>query len=400
MTIFRSLTLALARALAPALTPALTLALTAFCVWAPHGALAAAPEPADPPSAKADRAADLPSDAAIQDTLRRLIEARRGVGLVVGMIDASGRRVIAWGRRSDADPRAPDAETVFEIGSITKTFTALLLADMVRKGEVRLDQPVQELLPPSVRVPQRGGRQITLLDLATQSSGLPRMPANLRPANPKDPYADYTVDRLYAFLNGHTLPRDIGSEYEYSNVGMGLLGHALSLKAGKPFGALVAERVTGPLGMTRTAVGATPQMQADQALGYDEALKPTPFWNMGALEGAGALRSTTDDLLTYLAAELGLKTSPLTQAMADQLAQRRPAGQAALTIGLAWHVLTLPDGREFVWHNGGTYGFRSFVGFDRKRGLGVVVLANAGVGDVPDRVGLSLLAGAPLEAVK
>src|SRR5204862_268966 len=113
------------------------------------------------------------------------------------------------------------SNTLFEIGSMTKTFTATNLADMVARGEVRLDDPVAKYLPDSAHVPSRNGKQITLVDLAIQSSGLPRLPSNLAPRDPGNPYADYSVQQLYAFLAAYQLTRDIGATSEYSNLGVG-----------------------------------------------------------------------------------------------------------------------------------------------------------------------------------
>jgi CubicO group peptidase (beta-lactamase class C family) len=155
------------------------------------------------------------------------------VGIVVGIVDRRGRRVVSHGALAKGDPRRLGADTVFEIGSETKVFTSLLLADMVRRGEVSLDDPVAKYLPPSVHVPERGGRQITLIDLATHSSGLPRMPTNFRPKDMGNPYADYTAEQLFQFVSGYTLSRDIGAQYEYSNLAVGLLGQALAAAPGR-----------------------------------------------------------------------------------------------------------------------------------------------------------------------
>ena len=164
--------------------------------------------------------------------LNRTGEAHKAVGIVAGLVDATGPCFTAAGATAPGGTVAPDANTVFEIGSITKVFTALVLADMVERGEVKLDDPVAKFLPSTVQVPGRDGREITLLDLTNQVSGLPRLPGNLKPADAGDPYADYGPARLYEFLSAYTLPRDIGEKYEYSNLGVGLLGHALALKAG------------------------------------------------------------------------------------------------------------------------------------------------------------------------
>jgi len=174
------------------------------------------------------------SDAQIKTILAdRIDTAKKSVGIVVGMIGPQGSRTVGYGKLSATDPRTPDGDTVYEIGSVTKVFTSLLLADMVQKGEVKLDDPVSKFLPATVKVPERNGKKITLLDLATQSSGLPRMPENFHPKDPANPYADYTPARMYEFLSGYQLTRDPGEKYEYSNLGVGLLGHALSLRAGK-----------------------------------------------------------------------------------------------------------------------------------------------------------------------
>jgi serine-type D-Ala-D-Ala carboxypeptidase/endopeptidase len=321
----------------------------------------------------------LPSDSAVRALLTARVRTfpdtgKHGEGVVVGLLDASGRRrIIAVG---------VDTGAVFEIGSITKTFTASILADMVARGEVRLDDPVSKFLPPAAHVPARNGRQITLLDLATQSSGLPRLPSNLAPRDPSNPYADYSVDQMYAFLAGYELPRDIGASYEYSNLGVGLLGHALALKAGMSYEQLVTRRILAPLGMRETAITLTPAMKAKLAPGHDADGNVAPNWDLPTLAGAGALRSTARDMMGYLAANLDT-TTQLERAMRDAHTARREAGSPTMHIGLAWHILTRPTMRV-VWHNGGTGGYRTFTGFDPVRRVGVVVLSNlnAGVDDI------------------
>jgi len=174
----------------------------------------------------------MPSDSDIRQMLVDRIDVQRqSVGIVVGVIGPEGRRVIPYGHLEKGDPRPLDGDTVFEIGSMTKVFTSLLLADMVQHGEVALDDSVAKYLPASVKMPQRNGRQITLVDLATHTSDLPPLPTNFTPKDPANPYADYTVEQLYQFLSSYQLTRDIGSQYQYSNLGGGLLGHVLALRA-------------------------------------------------------------------------------------------------------------------------------------------------------------------------
>jgi D-alanyl-D-alanine-carboxypeptidase/D-alanyl-D-alanine-endopeptidase len=165
-----------------------------------------------------------PSDAEIHRILVDRIDVQKqGVGIVVGILEPHKRRVVAYGRLEKSDSRKLDGDTLFEIGSITKVFTALLAVDMAQRGEVKLNDPIAKFLPATAKVPERG-RQITLTDLATHTSGLPRMPENFRPKDPNNPYADYSLEALYSFLSSYELRRDIGVKYVYSNLGFGLLG--------------------------------------------------------------------------------------------------------------------------------------------------------------------------------
>jgi len=342
----------------------------------------------------------IPSEAAIRDLLVERIDTEsNGIGVVVGAVDAEGRRVVAHGALAEGDPRPLDGDTVFEIGSITKVFTRLVLADMAERGEVALDDPVAKHLPAGVSVPERGGKQITLIDLATHRSGLPRWPDDIAPAelSPKDwsnPYADYTVEQLNAFLAGHRLRRGIGTAHAYSNLGMGLLGRALTHRAGLDFETLVRERITEPLGMANTVIALSPDQKARFAIGHDQARRPVTAWQMPTFAGAGALHSTADDLLALLAAELGFIETPLKSAMAAQLEPRRPSdGDYIQTLG--WRIDPEPAG-EIVWHGGATGGFRCFALFDAARRAGVVMLTNS-ASERNDDIPFHLLSGRPLK---
>lgn len=332
-----------------------------------------------------------PVDADIHRILADRIDSQRlGVGIVVGIVDPSGRRVVSHGTVDTTSKRPVNGDTLFEIGSATKVFTSLLLADAVARGEVALTDPVAKYLPESVKVPARGGKQITLQDLATHTSGLPRLPLNFAPKDPANPYVDYTEAMLYEFLSGYELARDIGAQYEYSNLGAGLLGHVLARRAGMTFDQLIEKRITGPLGMKSTFIAIPSKEKARLAAGHDAELKPAANWDLTTLAGAGALRSSANDLLTFLAANLGLEKSPLAAPMTSMLAVRRPAG-AAGEIALGWHIAKSPAGNEVIWHNGGTGGYRSFIGFDPKKRLGVVVLSNVSTPAGVDDIGRHLL---------
>lgn len=323
----------------------------------------------------------------ILSIITQRVDEKRSAGIVVGVVDADGHtRVVAYG---DPGPGQPplDGNSVFEIGSISKVFTATVLAEMVQEGKVSLDDPAQKFLPPSVHLPTRDGKVITLGNLSEQNSGLPRMPSNFHPANPSNPYADYTVQQMYDFLSSYQLPRDPGAEFEYSNLGVGLLGHVLSLAAGKPYEELERERVWAPLGMTHTAITFTPWMKQHLALGHDEQGKVVPNWDLPTLAGAGAIRSTTNDMLKFLEANLHPERGKLERAMAFAHQERAPAGQ--MGIGLNW--LTIHAGTDtIVWHNGGTGGYRTFIGFEPSHRIGVVVMTNT-TGAGADDIGMHLL---------
>jgi D-alanyl-D-alanine-carboxypeptidase/D-alanyl-D-alanine-endopeptidase len=341
--------------------------------------------------------AQAPTDAEIRAVLSdRIDRLHRNVGIAVGIIDANGRRFVSSGNFSVKDPRPVGNDTVFEIGSTTKVFTSTILADMVQRGEVSLDDPVAKYLPDEVKIPQRGGKQITLIDLATHTSGLPRMPANFAPKDPGNPYADYTVANLFQFLSSYELTRDIGSKFEYSNMGVGLLGQALSRRAGMDYEALVRARVTGPLKMENTAIALSPAMKSRLAVGHNEARQPAANWDIPTFAGAGALRSDARDMLTFVAAHLGYVESPLAPAMAVMVKTRRLGGGPQTDIALAW-IVAKREGREIFWHNGGTGGYRCFMGYDPKSRVGVVVLSNMSTTIGVDDIGMHLLdSSAPL----
>lgn len=333
----------------------------------------------------------VPSDSEIRQILvDRIDKDHQSVGIVIGVIEPTGRRVVAYGSLDKGDKRPLDGDTVFEIGSVTKVFTSLLLADMVQRGEVTLTDPVAKYLPPGVKMPERGGRQITLQDLATHTSGLPRMPSNFTSKDPANPYADYSVEQLYQFLSSYQLTRDIGAQYEYSNLGGGLLGHILARRAGMDYEALVRTRICEPLGMKSTGIALSADMNARFAVGHDQSLQTVASWDLPTLAGAGALRSTANDMLSFLAASLGYTKSPLAPAMAAMLTVRRPTGTPGLEIALGWHILTKDD-REIIWHNGGTGGFRTFIGYDPKNRVGVVALSNTSTATGVDDIGRHLL---------
>ncbi|MBC3906708.1 serine hydrolase [Undibacterium umbellatum] len=335
------------------------------------------------------------NDAEILTILKQRIDQEKmGASIVVGIIDKQGSRVISHGYANLQFRTLADADTVFEIGSITKVFTGLILMDMAEKGEVGLNEPVEKYLPTSVTVPRRAGKQISLRDLSTHVSGLPRMPGNFAPKDPKNPYIDYTQDLLYQFLSTYQLPRDIGSKPEYSNLGAGLLGHALSLRAGSDYETLVRSRILMPLKMQNTGINLTADMKKHLASPYvvtdefasEAKLTLTSNWDLGVFNGAGGLRSSMNDMLKFLAANMGEQESSV-QAVVNKMQEPLEPREPGKPVRLAWGGGN-KYGSEITSHTGGTGGYRSYIGFDRKAGKGVVVLSNATteVGDIGSKI--------------
>jgi serine-type D-Ala-D-Ala carboxypeptidase/endopeptidase len=325
----------------------------------------------------------VPSTGEIREILvKRIDQQKQAVGIVVGIVDPNGRRVVGYGNLASDNPRTVDGDTIFEIGSISKVFTSLLLADMVDRKEVALDDPAAKYLPENVKMPEWSGKSITLLCLSTHRSGLPPLPGNFKVKDATNPFGDYGVEDLYQFLSGYELPRDPGSEFEYSNLGAGLLGHLLACRAGTDYESLIKVRITEPLGMPDTAITLSPSMKQRMATGHNAMLAPVANWDFPTLAGAGALRSSANDMLTFLEACLGYKGSPLATAIKAMLEVRRPLGRS---IGLGWFIFPTDD-REIANHDGGTGGFCSWAGYDPKERTGAVVLSNAftptGVADI------------------
>jgi serine-type D-Ala-D-Ala carboxypeptidase/endopeptidase len=321
--------------------------------------------------------ADAPSDDAIHAILQeRVGKDRENTGIVAVVSDSAGSRLFAYGAPGTPDNRKLDGDTVFEIASITKVLTALILTDMVERGEVAMTDPVAKYLPAAVKVPEYQGKPITLLDLATYTSGLPNEPDNLAPKDRRNPYADYTVDRLYAFLSGYTLKYRPGSHYEYANLGFGLLGQALARRAGKSYEALLVERVCDPLGLRSTRITLTPDMRSRLAQGHNRRLQPTPLLDFAALAGAGAVRSTANDLTVFLEACLGRRRTPLQPALRRMLETRRPTGLPGHEMGLGWFIST-DHGDEIAWKSGLIPGFTTFIGFSTISHRGSIALSNA-----------------------
>jgi serine-type D-Ala-D-Ala carboxypeptidase/endopeptidase len=297
------------------------------------------------------------TDAALHQVLQQRINGKKTVGLVVGRLQGTNRSIVAAGTMALTNSRPVDGNTIFELGSITKVFTGIVLADMANRDEVRPDDPAAKYLPPTVQMPSRNSHVITLAHLAIHRSGLPGMPENLAPADKQNPFADYSLEQGFEFLSSHELPRDPGSAYEYSNLGIGLLGDLLARRAGTNYEQLVLDRICKPLGMNDTRIKLSPEMQGRFATGHDDELKPAKHLAFLGFAGAGALHSTANDFLKFLAAVLNPKDDRLSQAiLSSQAARTNTVGPSGVgpggEVAWGWHINTLSD--EIIGHSGMT----------------------------------------------
>jgi CubicO group peptidase (beta-lactamase class C family) len=345
-------------------------------------------------------AADFSGPADPHDTqaaLNAFVSGKPGVGIIAGVVNGKTISVYKAGDLGASGP-ALNEDTVFQIGSVTKTFTATLLALMAMQSEVRLNDPIQRYLPAGVRAPSFAGTPITLLNLAEQNSGLPRLPNNLDPSDRADPYASYSTPMLDDFLSHYSLTRAPGAQYEYSNLGVGLLGDLLANRANEPYAQLVLQRILKPLGMRHTALSLSRQMRALLAPGQTVDGTAQGPWTFGELFAAGAIDSTMRDMLIYLRANMAQTASTrLEKAMAFAQKPRYPTGlNGVMQIGLVWQTNTAS---RITWHNGETGGYHAFIGFNRAKAFGVVVLSNVADMNV-DNVAIHLLAPRAVAAPK
>lgn len=312
---------------------------------------------------------------AIHAYLKRLVESEPiKFGVVVSIVDESGSSVICYGKLDNGTDEDVDGNTVFEMGSVTKVFTALLLQDMIDRGEMKLDDPVARYLPASVMLPTYNGKELTLFDLATQTSGFPHDPDNYDPKIADHPYADYSVQKMYEYLSSYKFTREPGTEYEYSNLGIGLLGHLICLKAGTNYESHVVNRICRPLKMDGTRISLTPEMKTRFVQGHNKWGYAVPSLEFVTMEGSGALRTTGNDMVKFMSAGLGLPSCGVTPLFekSQQLHFREPK----INLGLVWWIVQPVPGTTMVFHNGGTGGCNAWVGFDKPRRRGVTILSS------------------------
>ena len=310
----------------------------------------------------------------------------RYVGMIAVLITPAGERVLGLGETIRGSGVRPDARTVYELGSLTKLFTALLLADASIRGRVSIDGPIADCAPSQSNALCFEGRAIRFGELASHTSGLPRLPTNWKPSNPHNPWADYTEAKLAAFLAEFRLTRAPATQYEYSNLATGYLGYRLAQRERMPYSRLLRERILDPLGMNDSAIELSPDQRSRLPQGYDWKGRATPPWDRddrAVLAGSGALRSSGADVAKFLRVALGLRSHPLLAAIRKTLEPRFKINEKR-AVGLAWELRPL-KGR--AWKNGATGGFSSSLWIDPLHQVGVALLSNSSLdGDAADEL--------------
>lgn len=323
--------------------------------------------------------------AEVVETIERRIKEGLTPSITLAIIDSSGVKFFNFGKTAK-NGQEVDENTIYEIGSISKVFTGIVLAQQVLDGNLKLEDEINNFLPDNIKVPVMGEKEITFGNLTDHTSGLPRMPGNFNPANPHNPFADYSVDQMYEFISNYHPGRAVGAEFEYSNLALGLLGHLLAMNKGCTYEELMIQTIALPLDMNDTRIELTQRMKENLALGHN-GRRVVENWDIPTLAGAGAIRSSTSDMAKFVSANLGCLNSPLKEAM-ELSHQIRHDMSGDRSIAMAWHIMKGDKG-DIICHGGATGGYRTFIGFVKDTGKGVVLLSNSSEG--ADDIGYYLL---------
>ena len=329
---------------------------------------------------KSEPAADLRAEfeSKIDDLVQPYLDQKLAVGFTIGIIKSGEKAVFGYGQNSQSDATIPDGSTIFEIGSVSKVFTGLLLADAVVQGQVTLDQPAQEILGDRATLNVVDDKPILLRHLSTHTSGLPRMPFGYMLTDSADPYKDYSPELLYQSIKkGKSLVAP-GGKHEYSNFAVGLLGQLLSVKNDCSYAELLKRRIAGPFGMADTVIDLSDEQKKRLIQGHSESGDEVAPWNLNALVGAGGIRSSTDDMLKFIGANLNPPKGEVGKMIELSWKQHKPPKDGNFAMGLGWFIAK--DG-ETRWHNGQTGGYHSIIYANRKIDAGVVMLVNTAEGE-------------------
>ena len=310
-------------------------------------------------------------DLLVEKFVRPYIQKGATAGILLAVIDGKQQRNYSYGTIAKTSKQLPDAsKSIFEIGSVTKIFTSLLLAKEVVGGNMQLEDPISKYLPDSIPLLAWRDHPISLMQLSNHTAGFPRLPENIFTTNaiPADPYRHYKFDSLFHFLKKYKVSSQTGVKFSYSNLGAGVLGVALERYNNKSFEQLVIDNICLPLGMKNTSLEDTGIVP-----GYNEKGRPTSYWHLESLAGSGAIRSTLDDMTLFMKAQLGSKNK---LAEAIHLTHQITFADDDQIMALGWRIKKVGN-KKIFHHAGGTGGFRSFVAFDDKSQKAIVILSNA-----------------------
>jgi serine-type D-Ala-D-Ala carboxypeptidase/endopeptidase len=335
------------------------------------------------------------TDQFVEKAAGPLVENRVVDGLSVGYIEGKHQGIVHLGSSSRAGKHADDL-TVYEIGSISKVFTGLMLADAVVRGEMDLNAAANVANPAGIRLPSRDGRSIKWIDLSTDRAGLPRIPGNLPLTDLTNPYRDYDSKKAAAFLNQYKLPRRPGDSQEYSNLGASVLGYLVAQKAAKSYQQLLRERIAEPLRMTDCTVSLSSDQRKRLATPHDKFGSATPPWTFSDLPGAGGIHATMRDMMRFAKAQLTPPTGKLGDAIELAWKQQCDADASGPAMGLDWMIA---GDRQTRWHNGQTGGSHSAIFINRELNCAVVVLCNTAAFEV-DQLAIQLVKKAAGQEVK
>jgi CubicO group peptidase (beta-lactamase class C family) len=328
-------------------------------------------------------------DKIVDSVARRYIQKSNTVGLSIGIIKDGKISTYNYGETKRGNNQLPTVNTIYEIGSITKTFTATILAHYVNDGKMSLTDPISKYLPDSVAA-NPALKDITLANLSNHTSGLASLPINFtaqKPYNEADPYKNYTRQLLFAYLKNCTLKTVPGKSYAYSNLAVALLGIILENVSGKHYEQLVSEIICRPLGMKSTVQHLYPLITPRFTTVYDEDGHETPAWDVGVFTAAGSLKSTINDLLIYTKANMIKAENKLSKAF-NLTHQVTFTNDTQLSMGLGWHIIKV-NGITYYFHNGGTGGSSSFLAYNIERNIAIIILSNASAGT--DATGTGIL---------
>lgn len=316
--------------------------------------------------------------AEIEDLITKGIEEGTFVGIAIGYINPDGDiSYITEGTLSAESDKEVDENSIFDIASITKVFTSLALAEFLEERSTSLESKAELFLPSDFTLPNYDGKEITLKHLVTHTSGLPRLPGNLEMKNTQNPYGDYSREKLVSFLRDHELRREPGSTFEYSNLGIAVLGHILEEQYGMEYEQIIREHIATPFEMKSTGIDFVND-SSRYTIGHFNG-NIVPYWDFPGVEAMGALSSTVSDMVKFMQAQINpertnmsgaiLKTHELSFDISDENPKLLDG------IGMGWLLSTEQD--SIMWHNGGTGGYHAFAGFNLENDKGVVVLSNS-----------------------